>query len=84
MQTRLPRRVLRFLGFGVAASRKWSRARSGFRAQLSVARSSPAYQLEAVLLAQRDGARLDDTRSVATSRGMSWLAAPVRGLSRPC
>jgi hypothetical protein len=27
------RRVLLFLGSGVAASRKWSRARSGFRAQ---------------------------------------------------
>ena len=33
MQTRLSRRVLLFRVLGVAASRKWSRARSGFRAQ---------------------------------------------------
>src|SRR3954468_6648917 len=31
MQTRLPRRVLRFSGSGVAASHKWSRAHGGFR-----------------------------------------------------
>ena len=33
MQTRLSRRVFALWGAGVAASRKWSRARSGFRAQ---------------------------------------------------
>ena len=56
----------------------------GFRAQRERARLSSAYQLEAVLLAQKDGARLGDTRPVAPSRGVSWLAALIRGRSRPC